>query len=67
MTPYFMWVIAAPEGGHCTFLMRPTRTKCIKGFNDWHPDMTWEKARRKGWRCIKMSVRPAISLKPKKP
>ena len=59
--PYSMWVIAIPEGGHCPFLMRPTRREAIKAFNKWHPDyprLNWSAARRKGWRCIKMAVRP---------
>lgn len=58
--PYFMWVISIPEGGHCPFLMRPTRAECIEAFKAWYPESNWIAARRKGWKCIKMSVRPAF-------
>lgn len=54
-----MWVIAIPEGGHCPFLMRPTRRECVEAFDAWHPDCKWPQAQRKGWRCIKLAVRPA--------
>lgn len=58
--PYFVWVIAIPGGGHCLFLMRPTRRECIEAFNAWHPDLSWLQARRKGWTCRKMAVTPAL-------
>lgn len=57
--PYTVWVIAIPEGGHCTFLLKPTRAECIAAFNAWHPDMKWPQAQREGWRCVKMNCSPA--------
>lgn len=57
--PYTMFVIVTPEGGHCPFLMRPTRTKSIDAFNAWYIDMRWVSAYRKGWRCVKMNCAPA--------
>jgi hypothetical protein len=53
-----MWVIATPEGGHCPFLMRPTRAECITAFDAWLSDMKWRQARRKGWTCVKMRCSP---------
>ncbi len=57
--PYTMWTIAIPEGGHCTFLFKPTRRECIDAFNKWHPDMKWNQASRKGWKCVKILCHPA--------
>ena len=58
--PYTMWVIAQPEGGHCPFLMQPTRGECIDAFKKWYGDgTTWTRARRKGWKCVKMQCSPA--------
>lgn len=57
--PYVMWVIAVPEGGHCPFLMRPSRRECLDAFEAWHGHLKWPQAQRKGWRCVKMLCSPA--------
>lgn len=52
---YNMWIIVDPEGGHCPFLMQPTRKECLTLIKSWHPD-PWPKLRRQGWKCKKVGI-----------
>ena len=58
MKLYHLWVIVTPEGGHCPFLIKPTRAECIANYEKWS-EHKWRADDRRGYMCVKLSVRTA--------
>lgn len=48
------FMVVDPYGMPLPFLTSQARKLCHSEFEAWHPDLTWKRASRKGWKARKI-------------